>query len=122
RPSEVGDERGGDRIDCAGDRLDGGVGRGDDEEVDTLGGAPQIVSPTERRLDAPAHRGKGARDRRAGSTGADHPDCVHTDLPSTFRPRTGAVRTPRDYPPGARIPAPTPPSLRAAGRGPGRRG
>ena len=84
-----------------GDGQDGGrdvghgvVGGGDDEQVDAVGGACELVMAPEEAGEGPAARRERSGQGRAGPTGTDDPDGVH--LTSFGVPAPCGCRSPTD--------------------------
>ena len=95
RPGEVGHggaRRGNDRRRHVGHGV---VGGGDDEQVDTVGGARQRVVAPEEPGEGPAARRQRGGQGRAGPTGTDDPDGVHL-LTSFGVPAPCGCRSPTD--------------------------
>jgi hypothetical protein len=77
RPRQVGHDGARHRLDRPRHLADAVVGRGDDQEVDTLRRPRQVVAASEQGCHVPAGRGEGPSQRRAGPTGTDDPHPRH---------------------------------------------
>ena len=97
-----------DGFDRRGDPRDGVVGGRDDEHVDPVGRARQVVAPPGEPAEGPAARRQRCGKGRAGPTGTDDPDGVHltsfgVPAPDGCRSPTVDLKyVPTDYPHGRR--------------------